>query len=384
MTNDTQSMLTEDYYKHFLSNKKYPRQLTHYDFKKLINFSSSDYLGLSKHPLLIARSQDYAQQFGVGASASRLVSGNLSVFHLLEEKIAAALGKPTALIMSTGYQANTSVLEALLDPKILKNEPLVFCDKLCHSSLITSTRRITPIHRFRHNDLSHLALLLEKYARDTRPKFIIIESIYSMDGDQVDFEKVIFLAKTYHAFLYVDDAHAIGVYGNLGLGQAVEHAADIDMIMGTFSKALGSAGAYIACSSVLRDYLLNQCKGFMYSTAPSPAVLGAMDAAWELIPSLEEERRRIKNYAERLRDFFKKYHLDYGTSTTHIVPWIIGDAEKTLQISELLLAHGILATAIRPPSVPPGKSRIRFCLSAAHSEKDFMRLLHAIDHICGA
>ena len=374
-------MLAKDYYHYFLSNNRHPRELKRYDFEKLINFSSSDYLGLSQHPLLIARSQDYTQKFGVGASASRLVSGNLSIFHHLEEKIAAALHKPAALIMSTGYQANTSVLEALLDPNIVKSEPLVFCDKLCHSSLISSTRKITSIHRFRHNDVSHLALLLEKYAHDTRPKFIIIESIYSMDGDEVDFEKVIFLAKKYHAFLYVDDAHAIGVYGTLGFGKTVEYAADIDMIMGTFSKALGSAGAYIACSTVLRDYLLNQCKGFIYSTAPSPAVVGAMDAAWDILPTLEQERTRIKQYAERLRDFFKQHHLEYGTSTTHIVPWIIGDAEKTLHISELLLAQGILGTTIRPPSVPPGKSRIRFCLSAAHTEEDFMYLLHTIDYV---
>ncbi len=374
-------MILERYYKDFLSTNPYHRELAVYDFKKLIDFSSSDYLGLAKHPMLIARSQKYAQAFGVGSSASRSVSGNLLVCHQLEEKIAAALHKSSALIMGTGYQTNTSVLEALLDPKVLKSEPLVFCDKFCHISLIATTRFMSQLKRFRHNDLSHLALLLEKYTKDTRPKFIIIESIYSMDGDQVDFEKIILLAKKYHAFIYVDDAHAVGVYGKSGFGKAAEYAADIDMIMGTFSKALGSSGAYIACSTVLRDYLINKCKGLIYSTAISPAIIGAMDAGWEILPTLCEARARIKNYAARLRDFFKQHQLDYGTSDTHIVPWIIGDAEKTQQISQLLQAQGILGATIRPPSVPIGKSRIRFCLTARHTEEDFMSLLQAIQKI---
>jgi 8-amino-7-oxononanoate synthase len=237
---------------------------------------------------------------------------------------------------------------------------------------------MSQLQRFRHNDLSHLALLLEKHTKDNRPKFIIIESIYSMDGDQVDLEKVILLAKKYRAFLYVDDAHAVGVYGKSGFGKAAEYAKDIDMIMGTFSKALGSSGAYIACSNILRDYLINKCRGLIYSTAISPAIIGAMDAAWEITPTLCDARVRIKNYASRLRNFFKEHQLDYGTSDTHIVPWIIGDAEKTLQISRLLQRQGILGATIRPPSVPVGKSRIRFCLTARHTEEDFMRLLQAI------
>lgn len=388
-------MSLEQRYKNFLAQNKYPRELKsyslaeddssfahlNYENKKLINFSSSDYLGLAKHPLLIARSQHYTKTFGVGSSASRLVSGNLSVYSTLEEKIAAAVGKPTALILSAGYQANTSVLEALLDPKVLQNEPLVFCDRLCHVSLLATTRFLAKMHRFQHNDLSHLASLLEKHAQDTRPKFIIVESIYSMDGDQVDFPRLIALAKKYNAFLYVDDAHAVGVYGQNGYGKAADFAADIDMIMGTFSKGLGSFGAYIACSDVMRHYLINKCKGLIYSTGTSPAMLGAMDAAWELVPELQQERARVINYATRLRYFLQQRQLDYGTSDTHIVPWIIGDAEKTLKVSQLLQAQGILATTIRPPSVPPGKSRIRFCLTAAHSEADFAHLLSAIEQV---
>lgn len=383
----------EQYYQTFLDNNKYPRELKSYDLadddssptylnyqgKKLINFSSSDYLGLAKHPLLIARSQHYAQTLGVGSTASRLVSGNFSLYSQLEEKIAVAMGKPAALILGAGYQANTSVLEALLDPHVLKVEPLVFCDRLCHSSLLATTRFLADLKRFQHNDLNHLATLLEKYAQETRPKFIIVESIYSMDGDQIDFEKLICLAKKHQAFLYVDDAHAVGVYGHSGYGKAPEYAADIDIIMGTFSKALGSFGAYIACSKVMRDYLINKCKGLIYSTGTSPVILGAMDAALELVPQMQAERLRVAEYATRLRAYLQQNNLDYGHSDTHIVPWIIGDAEATLRVSLLLQEQGILGATIRPPSVPLGKSRIRFCLSAAHNEDDFGQLLQAIE-----
>ena len=382
----------EQCYQSFLDSNPYPRELKYYDLadddasstylnyqgQKLINFSSSDYLGLAKHPLLIARSQHYAQTLGVGSTASRLVSGNFSLYSQLEEKIAAAMGKPAALILGAGYQTNLSVLEALLDPHVLKVKPLVFCDRLCHSSLLATTRFLADLKRFQHNDLNHLALLLEKHAQETCPKFIIVESIYSMDGDQLDFEKLIRLAKKHQVFLYVDDAHAVGVYGQSGYGKAPEYAADVNMIMGTFSKALGSFGAYIACSTVMRDYLINKCKGLIYSTGTSPAILGAMDAALELLPHLQAERLRVAEYAVRLRAYLQQHDLDYGHSNTHIVPWIIGDADETLRVSLLLQEQGILGATIRPPSVPLGKSRIRFCLSAAHSEDDFEQLLQAI------
>ncbi len=389
-------MPLEHLYQIFLNQNPYPRQLKSVDVaahheispmyvdykgKKLINFSSSDYLGLSKHPLLIQRSHEYAKAFGVGSASSRLVSGNFSAYDLLEKKIAAAMGKPTSLILGAGYQANTSVLEALLDPTVLKAKPLVFCDRLCHNSLISMTRYFAEIKRFHHNDLSHLEQLLEKHKQDKLPKFILVESIYSMDGDQVDFEKLIPIAKKYDAFLYVDDAHAVGVYGKYGFGKAPEFATDIDIIMGTFSKGLGSFGAYIACSKTMRDYLINKCKGLIYSTATSPAVLGAIDAALELVPVLQQERQRIENYASRFRELLKINGLNYGNSNTHIVPWIVGDAKKTLEMSALLEEHGILGATIRPPSVPLGKSRIRFCLTAAHTEEDFEHLCHVIHKI---
>ncbi len=369
----------EQPYQQFLTQNPYPRELKNIDSQKnLIDFSSSDYLGLAKHPLLIARSQEYASKYGVGATASRLVTGNFSFYAELEHKLAKALGKPAALILGSGYQANVSILEALFDADVLGQEPIVFCDRLCHVSMLTMTRHLTRLQRFQHNNLIHLQELLEKHVNDERKKFILVESIYSMEGDETDFEKLISLAKQYRAFLYVDDAHAVGVYGPSGFGKAAEYADDIDIIMGTFSKALGSFGAYIGCSEVMRHYFINKCRGIIYSTGLSPSVLGAIAAAVDLLPQLDYERAQLQVRAKKLREFFRQEKLDFGKATTHIVPWIIGDAEETLRMSKRLLERGIVGVTIRPPSVPAGKSRIRFCLSAKHSDEDIERLMESI------
>jgi 8-amino-7-oxononanoate synthase len=373
-------MSLEKNYKKFLDGNLYPRHLKVFN-ANLINFSSNDYLGLAKHPLLIKRSQEYASKWGVGCGSSRLVTGNLAIYEECEKRIAAGVGKPAALILGAGYQTNISVLAALLDPAVLGGEALVFCDRYAHVSMLASTRHVARIVRFRHNDAAHLQLLLEKYADNTAPKFILIESIYSMDGDAAPLAEIIVLARQHNAMLYVDDAHAVGVYGVGGWGKASEHARDIDVVMGTFSKGLGSFGGYIVCSELLRDYLINKCRGLIYSTGLSPAVLGAIDAALELVPQLTSEREALLRKAARVREFFRGQGFECGIAETHIVPWIIGDARETLRVSDALEKKGILAVTIRPPSVPVGKSRIRFCLSAAHSDEDIDKLLEAIKEV---
>lgn len=329
-------------------------------------------MGLSQHPLLISRSQDFIRRYGAGSGSSRSVTGNLDVYQELEHKLARALNKESALILATGFQANATVLSSLLDPHVLGIEPLVFCDKYCHASMLQGAGKII---RFKHNDHTHLKTLLDKYADNPRPKFILIESVYSMEGDQADLAEFIQLKQQYQAFLYVDDAHAIGAYG---WGKAAEYANDIDVIMGTFSKALGSFGAYIACSHDLRDYLINRCKGLIYATALPPAVLGAISAALELLPDLDSARTRLFQYSDQLRAFLASEGLSYGQSSTHIVPWIIGEASATVKISEKLEKAGIIACPIRPPSVPPRTSRIRFCVTSAHSEDELEKLMHEI------
>ncbi len=384
-------MKYEKYYHHFIENNQYPRQLTDvevisgasslhlsYQGKKVINFSSSDYLGLSHHPYLIEQAQYYAEHYGVGSSASRLVTGNFAFYTELEKKLAKALGKPAALIMGSGYQTNVSVLEAILDSKVLGHMPLIFCDKFCHASIFAATRHFKTMQRFRHNDLNHLRLLLEKHKHTDQQKFIVAESIYSMEGDAVDLAELIHIAKEHQAFLYIDDAHAVGIYGKQGFGKTAEYADDIPIVMGTFSKALGSFGSYIGCSELMKKYLINKCRGLIYSTGLSPAVIGAISAAIELLPTLHAERQQVLRKAEYVKNFFLTENLYTSQMTTHIVPWIIGNAEKTRYASELLQQQGILGTAIQPPSVPVGRSRIRFCLSAAHTDADIEHLIRAI------
>lgn len=327
---------------------------------------------MSQHPLLISRSQAFIQRYGAGGGSSRSVAGNLEVYQELEAKLATALNKESALILATGFQANTTVLTALLDPEVVGDSPLVFCDKYCHASMLQGAGNVI---RFKHNDVNHLNMLLDKYADTTQPKFILIESVYSMEGDQADLQAFIQLKKKYQAFLYVDDAHAVGVYG---WGKAAEYASDIDVIMGTFSKALGSFGAYIACSHELREYLINRCKGLIYSTALPPAVLGAISAVIALLPDLDSARKRLFRHSSQLRAFLASEGLSYGQSSTHIVPWVIGDAQATVKISEKLEKAGIIACPIRPPSVPPRTSRIRFCVTSAHSEEELEKLMHEI------
>ena len=350
--------------------------------RQLVNFSSNDYLGLSRHPLLISRAREWAKAWGAGAGASRLVTGSLEAHHLVEAKIAKLKGTEAALILASGWQANASLLPALFHRETLGGEPLVFTDRLIHASLhhgclAAGIRQI----RFRHNDLGHLEQLLETHREKPGCRFIVTESVFSMDGDRSDVAALADLADRFDAFIYLDEAHATGVLGPHGAGLSGLVPGRIDAVMGTFSKALGGFGAYVAGSKALCDHLVNHASGFIFATALPPAVLGAMDAALDLLPSLEPERIRLAASAERVRKAFSALGLDHGASTTQIVPLMIGDAAATLDASRHLRDSGILAVAIRPPTVPPGTSRIRFALSAAHTEADIEQLIDAVTTI---
>jgi 8-amino-7-oxononanoate synthase len=345
----------------------------------MVDFSSNDYLGLSRHPELVRRAREFTERWGAGSGASRLVCGNLSPFVQVEEKLARGKGAEAALVFVSGYQANSSVLPALLDPKVLGAEPLVFADKLNHASLIqgclaAGARQI----RFRHNDLEHLAELLDKYLDDPRPRFILTETVFSMDGDRADVAALAALAERHDAFLYLDEAHATGMLGEGGFGLAKGMAGPRCLVMGTFSKALGGFGAYVAGTRLLKDYLVNRCPGLIYATALPPAVLGAMDAALDLLPTLDAARARVLGHADRFRAALHAAGLDTGLSSTQIVPVIIGGEERALRVARALEAEGLLGVAIRPPTVPVGTSRIRFALSARHAEAEIDCLTEAV------
>ncbi len=336
--------------------------------QKTVNFCSNDYLGLSKHPLVIERAIEFTERYGAGATASRLICGTYDCFQSVEEKLAALKGTETALILNSGFQANVSILPALAD-----RQTLIFSDQLNHSSIIQGTL-LSRCHvlRFRHNDPAHLEELLRENmdkvpcSNSTRARRLIVtESVFSMDGDQSDIDALVDLSRAFDALLVVDEAHATGVLGPKGMGLCCGKG--VDLIIGTFGKACGSFGAYAACSRNLRDYLVNCCAGFIYSTAMPPSVIGSIDAALDLIPGMDEERKELHAKADFLRLRLKNLGWRTGASNTQIIPVMVGEEMAVLDLSNHLKSKGVLATAIRPPTVPEGQSRIRLALSANHT-----------------
>lgn len=346
------------------------------DGRELLDFSSNDYLGLSQHPLLAERSAAYAAQFGAGAGASRLVTGTSEAHLALEARIAAFKGTEAALLFASGWQANAAVI-----PALLKAAPgaAVFTDRLVHASLhhgcaAAGAREI----RFRHNDLDDLEALLAAKGAAAPARIIVTESVFSMDGDCADLPRLAEIARRHDAFLFVDEAHATGVLGPGGAGLAAAVPGGVDLAMGTFSKAMGGFGAYVAGSRLLCDYLVNACGGFIYSTAPPPAVLGAIDAALDLVPAMDAERAQLATLGDRLRSGLAQLGIDTAESRTQIVPAVVGDAARAVDLSRKLAERGLLAAAIRPPTVPPGTSRLRLALRATLAPGDVDRLIEAL------
>ncbi|SFF99370.1 8-amino-7-oxononanoate synthase [Novosphingobium sp. CF614] len=344
--------------------------------RELIDFSSNDYLGLARHPLLIERAREWAARGGTGSGASRLVTGTSEAHLALEARIAAFKGTEAALLFATGWQANAAVIPALL---AAIPGAAVFTDRLIHASMhagiaVAGARQ----HRFRHNDLDHLETLLAQKGAAAPARLILTESVFSMDGDRADLARLAAIARAHDAALFVDEAHATGVLGPQGRGLSAE-VDGLDLVMGTFSKALGGFGAYVAGSRITIDYLVNAASGFVFTTAPPPAVLGAIDAALDLVPAMDAERAHLAALGERLRAGLAGLGLDHGASSTQIVPAVIGPEETTLALSRRLEAAGFLASAIRPPTVPPGTSRLRLALRASHAEADIDALLAALE-----
>jgi 8-amino-7-oxononanoate synthase len=346
------------------------------DGATLLDFSSNDYLGLAQHPLLKQRAIEWTERHGTGAGASRLVTGTSPPHIAVERKLAAFKSSEAALIFASGWQANAAVIPAIIQAA---PDAQLFTDRLIHASLhhgcaAAGVRQI----RFRHNDLEHLESLLVARHDQVGPRIIITDSIFSMDGDGPDLGRLIALAKAHDAFLILDEAHATGVAGPRGAGFSTAVPGGVDLVIGTFSKAFGAFGAYVAGSQLLCDYLVNACSGFIFSTAPPPAVLGAIDAGLDLIPSMDAERAHLAAMGDQIRGRLRAAGFDTGASTSQIIPLIIGDAAEALALSRRLEEQGILAAAIRPPSVPPGSSRLRLALRATHDAADIGRLLDSL------
>ncbi|MBF0124460.1 MAG: 8-amino-7-oxononanoate synthase [Magnetococcales bacterium] len=344
-----------------------------------LDFTSNDYLNLSRHPLLMERACEWGRRWGSGSGAARLLSGNLAIHEQVEDKLARGKQSEAALLFSSGFQANSSVLSALLDRQILATAPLVFTDRLNHASMHHGLRaaQVRQI-RYHHNDMNHLETLLQQHATDPAPRFILSETVFSMDGDRADVAALIELKRRYQAFLYLDEAHATGLFGPAGFGLTSHYPGQVEMVMATCGKALGSFGAWVACSHTLRDYLVNYCPGFIYTTALPPAILGAIDAAIDLLPTLETPRQQLQQRAERLRTILGAAGLDTAASTTQIIPVMVEDANQAVAMARQLEAAGVRVAAIRPPTVPAGSSRLRLSITAAHDDDAIQQLGEAI------
>jgi len=352
-------------------------QLRDANGRGLIDASSNDYLGLSQHPLVKARAAQWAERHGAGAPASRLVTGTRDITLAVEEKLAVFKRCQAALLFSSGFQANATTIPALSE--LGSGETAIYSDELNHASIVHGCRVArSRTHVFRHNDLDHLDQLLGQHAGR---KLIITESVFSMDGDRADVRSLALLAERHGATLYVDEAHASGVLGPQGRGLAAEcdqSGGGVDIVMGTLGKAFGAFGAYIAGSRALIDYLVNRCPGFIYTTALPPAVLGAVDAALDLIPTMERERELLAHNSQQLRALLAQLGYDTLRSSTQIIPAVIGSEEDALRAARSLEDAGVLAIAIRPPTVPAGTSRLRLTLSSSLDAADLTRLLDAV------
>lgn len=358
--------------KHLLRHLPHPKNF-------LYDFSSNDYLCLSQHPSMIQAAIDAAKTYGVGSKASRLITRDQKQIQDLESLIASSKHSQSALIFNSGYQANIAVLSALLDSFVLGAPPLVFSDKLNHASMHAACKLANvKQQRYHHVNVDHLDFLLNKTKSIKGPRFILTESVFGMDGDVADIERLIKLTKNYHAILYIDEAHATGLFGEHGYGLTADFK-EVDISMGTFSKALGGSGAYITCSSLIKRYLVNKCQGFVFSTAPSPMQVGAMHQAWELIPTLQPLVKALRMKANYARQQLQKMQLDTGQSTTHIIPVILKCPKKTLRVQKFLEQKGIRVSAIRPPSVPPNQSRLRIALNVSHSDEAIQALMNAFN-----
>ncbi len=378
-------MLTELYQKKICSRDTTSvRKLTHSAHHVNLDFSSNDYLGLSANADIFHAAVTAAQIHGVGSTGSRLLSGNKELFMEFEAEIARCKSTEAALIFSSGFQCNSSVLSSLLDHKTLHSRPLVFFDRLNHASLYQAVFLSgAQLIRYRHNDADHLESLLSTYAQDERPKCIVTETVFGMDGDKAPLQRITAMAKKYDALLYLDEAHAMGVVGKNGYGMSteVDFTGVTVVIMGTFSKALGGSGAYVACSRTLVEYIVNFCPGFIYSTAPSPFVIGAAQWGWNLLPRLGEQRRILEKNSTYLRGNLKALGFDVGHSVTHIIPIVFGKEEEAKRMAERLLQHHIKVSCVLPPTVPPGTARIRIALGIHHTQNDMDTLIKALQCI---
>ena len=342
-----------------------------------IDLSSNDYLGLASRPELQEEFMASAsnRMTPLTASASRLLAAGQSDFYALEELLADLYGR-SVLLFNSGYHANVGTVSA-----IASEGTMILADKLVHASIIDGiVLSRAKFARFSHNDTAHLVRLLEKHASEYERVLVVVESAYSMDGDCCDLDALINLRERYpNMVLYVDEAHAFGVLGDKGLGmvQSHPHSEKVDIVIGTLGKAAASSGAFVATRPDIREFLVNRARSFIFSTAIPPMVCRWSRFLIEKITGMDAERTRLRDITRTMAGILAPYS-SAPVEPSHIMPMIVGDATRTVELSQKLLQHGVKVLPIRTPTVPPGTERLRFSLCAALTDSDLQRVADAL------
>ncbi len=352
--------------------------VVHVDGREVVLLSASNYLGLARHPRLLAAAMAATARHGCAAGSSRLIAGNHPLYEELEEALAAFKGAESALVFATGYLANLAIVPALVEAG-----DAVFSDALNHASLVDGCRLSrAQVAVFRHGDPQTLADALRRHAR-ARRKLVVVDGVYSMDGDLAPLPDLVDLCERHGAWLVVDDSHGTGVLGERGRG-TVEHfglEGRVPIEIGTLGKSLGSFGAWVAGPRELRETLVNRARGFIFTCALPPSALAAALAALRVIEAEPEHRQRLWEHTRHLRQGLRSLGYNLGGAETHILPVFLEDPAQVMPFCEALLDAGVFAQGIRPPSVPPGTSRLRVCAMATHTKDQLDRALAAFDRV---
>ncbi|MDN3508571.1 MAG: pyridoxal phosphate-dependent aminotransferase family protein [Candidatus Neptunochlamydia sp.] len=340
--------------------------------KSQIHFASNDFLGLSRHPYVKKNTIKYVLEWGAGTTPSRLVTKHLECHRSIEAKLAKLVGKEDSLLFPSAYQVHDQILSTILRPKAQ-----VFVDRYCHHGLIQAVLASgAQVFRYEHNNLEQLSSLLEK-TNGNVVKWIVTESLFSIDGEITDLKKLREIAEGYDVLTYVDDSSSVGILGKHGMGLG-SHRRGIDILFGSFGKQSGTFGAYIATSHMMRDYLLTFNPELIETTMLPPAILGAINGSLDLIPDMQVERQKIEQTSHLLHEILIESHWDIGSGNSHIIPLLCLNEQECEKISKALLSKSILTTTLKPPLVPHGATRIRLHVTSLHSQEDIFFLLKVL------
>lgn len=345
--------------------------------KRMVNFASNDYLGLSHHPFVKKQMIDYVLKWGAGSSPSRLISSHLERHQKIESDLAKLIGRESALLFPSGFQPHNAILSTLANSR-----SQIFIDRFSNTGLFQAAFATqAAVHRFEHNDLFHLRTLLENQKKTPHNvRLIITESLFNNEGEAAPLRDLAALAEEYEALLYVDDTHSIGLQGSHGMGLSSLYPG-IDFVVGTFSKACGSFGGFVGLSQLMKEYLINFCPNFMNATALPPAILGAIDGILQLIPDMGSEREELEQRCLWLRSKLKEIGFSTGQSYAHIIPLMIGSDREATELFDHLSNEGILTSLIKSPTVPPQTARLRIALNIHHKEEHLTKLLYTLQNL---